>query len=138
MKICPFILWLMMQIIIDTWHLPLYMMHFWLKINITFSQWSYTEMRCHTSNTSIANDKCVCLNWLLFFVISFQNLSFSKVQLWHLMFDSLQRVSQIASVLSYWKLLFGFTHPTTRISRELLRHGTDIRLFSSPFEGYLR
>ena len=34
MKICWFILWLIMLIIIDTWHLPVYMMHFWLKINI--------------------------------------------------------------------------------------------------------
>ena len=84
MKICWFILWLIMLIVIDTWHLPVYMMHFWLKINIKFSQWSYTEMSCHTSNTSIANEKSVHLNWSFFFVISFQNLSFSKVQLWHL------------------------------------------------------
>ncbi|XP_062613685.1 uncharacterized protein LOC134275417 [Saccostrea cucullata] len=57
----------------------------------------------------------------------------------HAQFDipSDQRVSQIASVLSYWKLLFGFTHPNTRITKELLQQGTDIRLFSSPFEGYL-
>nr|XP_022344408.1 uncharacterized protein LOC111137294 isoform X2 [Crassostrea virginica] len=66
-------------------------------------------------------------------------LAATTIILAHAHFDipSEQRVSQIASVLSYWKLLFGFTHPTTRISRELLRHGTDIRLFSSPFEGYL-
>ncbi|XP_055997933.1 uncharacterized protein LOC125653195 isoform X2 [Ostrea edulis] len=57
----------------------------------------------------------------------------------HAQFDipSNQRVSQIASVLSYWKLLFGFTHPNTRITKELLQQGMDIRLFSSPFEGYL-
>ncbi|KAJ8303035.1 hypothetical protein KUTeg_019431 [Tegillarca granosa] len=48
-----------------------------------------------------------------------------------------QRVSQTATVLSFWKLLFCFTHPNTRISKELLQGSVDIRLFSSPFEGYL-
>ncbi|XP_071173615.1 uncharacterized protein [Mytilus edulis] len=47
-----------------------------------------------------------------------------------------QRFSQIATLLSFWKLLFCFSHPNTRISKELLQ-GADIRLFSSPFEGYL-
>lgn len=66
-------------------------------------------------------------------------LAATTIILAHAHFDipSDQRVSQIASVLSYWKLLFGFTHPNTRISKELLQQGTDIRLFSSPFEGYL-
>ncbi|XP_060080298.1 uncharacterized protein LOC132559696 [Ylistrum balloti] len=48
-----------------------------------------------------------------------------------------QRVKQTATVLSFWKLLFCFTHPNLRISKDLIHGNTDIKLFSSPFEGYL-
>ncbi|CAG2214547.1 unnamed protein product [Mytilus edulis] len=47
-----------------------------------------------------------------------------------------QRFSQIATLLSFWKLLFCFSHPNTRISKELLQE----QIYdSSPhlFEGYL-
>ncbi|XP_021365887.1 uncharacterized protein LOC110458492 isoform X2 [Mizuhopecten yessoensis] len=48
-----------------------------------------------------------------------------------------QRVKQTATVLSFWKLLFCFTHPNLRISKDLIHGNTDIKFFSSPFEGYL-
>ncbi|KAK3086814.1 hypothetical protein FSP39_023891 [Pinctada imbricata] len=55
----------------------------------------------------------------------------------HFSILSEQRVSQIATVLSFWKLLFCFTHTNSRICKELLVNGADLKLFTSPLEGYL-